>query len=87
MLMCGVGRGSFDVAVANFQDDIFEVKSTADNTHLCGENFDKRMMNYPIAEFQCKPKKGTASDKQAAFCLQMACEKTKCILFLCSCQD
>lgn len=69
MLIFELGTGTFDVAIQNIQDAIFEVKSTAGNTHLDGENFDNHMVNYMIEEFKWKHRKDITSNKQAVFCL------------------
>lgn len=61
MLIFDLGSGTFDVSNQNIQDDTFEVKSTAGNTYLSGENFDKLM-----GEFKCKYENDTASNKRAA---------------------
>lgn len=83
MLIFDLSSGTFDVSVQNLQDDVFEVKSKAGNTHLDGENFDKHMANHLIDEFRCKHKKDVASNKPEVLCVQTACEKAKYILFLC----
>jgi len=46
-----LGGGTFDVSILKIKDDIFEVKTTAGNTHLRGEDFDNIMVNYFVDEF------------------------------------
>uniref|UniRef100_A0AAQ4QJK0 Heat shock cognate 70 n=1 Tax=Gasterosteus aculeatus aculeatus TaxID=481459 RepID=A0AAQ4QJK0_GASAC len=58
-------------------DGIFEVKATAGDTHLGGEDFDNRMVNHFIAEFKRKFKKEINSNKRAVRRLRTACERAK----------
>ena len=87
VLLFGLGSGPFDVSILNFQDDNSEVKSTVGNTHLDGENFGNCMVNRLIEDFKGKHKKDIASNKQAVCHIQTTCDKSKCLEFLCSCQD
>lgn len=75
-----LGSGTFGVSILNIQDDIFEGKSTAGNTHLDGELFDSCMLSYLMEEAKCKHRKDVTYHKQAVRCLQTACEKAQCIL-------
>ncbi|NXO69688.1 HSP7C protein, partial [Phainopepla nitens] len=59
------------------KDGIFEVKSTAGDTHLGGEDFDNRMVNHFIAEFKRKHKKDISENKRAVRRLRTACERAK----------
>ena len=77
VLVFDVGGGTVDVSVLTIEDGIFEVKSTCGDTHLGGEDFDNRMVNYFIQEFQAKFKKDISSNKQAVKRLKMACQKAK----------
>uniref|UniRef100_A0A667ZEL8 Heat shock protein 8 n=1 Tax=Myripristis murdjan TaxID=586833 RepID=A0A667ZEL8_9TELE len=52
VLIFDLGGGTFDVSILTIEDGIFEVKSTAGDTHLGGEDFDNRMVNHFIAEFK-----------------------------------
>merc|ERR1712136_666709 len=54
VLIFDLGGGTFDVSVLTIEDGIFEVKSTAGDTHLGGEDFDNRMVNHFLAEFKRK---------------------------------
>jgi L1 cell adhesion molecule like protein len=65
VLIFDLGGGTFDVSILTIEDGIFEVKSTAGDTHLGGEDFDNRMVNHFIAEFKRKHKKDLASNPRA----------------------
>merc|ERR1711931_248027 len=58
-------------------DGIFEVKSTAGDTHLGGEDFDNRMVDHFVQEFKRKHKKDLSSNKRALRRLRTACERAK----------
>lgn len=77
MLIFDLGGGTFDVSILTIEDGIFEVKSTAGDTHLGGEDFDNRMVNHFIAEFKRKFKKDISSNKRAVRRLRTACERAK----------
>jgi L1 cell adhesion molecule like protein len=51
-----LGGGTFDVSLLTIKDNVFQVKATAGNTHLGGEDFDNRMLNYFVQEFKRKNK-------------------------------
>ena len=72
-----MGGGTFDVSVLTIEDGIFEVKSTAGDTHLGGEDFDNRMVNHFMTEFKRKHKKDISSNKRAVRRLRTACERAK----------
>merc|ERR1712073_273650 len=57
VLIFDLGGGTFDVSILSIEDGIFEVKSTAGDTHLGGEDFDNRLVEHFIKEFQRKHKK------------------------------
>lgn len=65
------------MSVLTIEDGIFEVKSTAGDTHLGGEDFDNRMVNHFITEFKRKHKKDMSSNKRALRRLRTACERAK----------
>lgn len=65
VLIFDLGRGTFDVSILTIEDGIFEVKSTAGDTHLGGEDFDSRMLNHFISEFKIKNKKDISNNKRA----------------------
>ncbi|TRY78607.1 hypothetical protein TCAL_09482 [Tigriopus californicus] len=77
VLIFDLGGGTFDVSILTIEDGIFEVKSTAGDTHLGGEDFDNRMVDHFIKEFQRKHKKDITSNKRAVRRLRTACERAK----------
>merc|ERR1712003_107093 len=77
VLIFDLGGGTFDVSVLSIEDGIFEVKSTAGDTHLGGEDFDNRMVNHFIQEFKRKNKKDISGNKRAVRRLRTACERAK----------
>jgi len=77
VLIFDLGGGTFDVSILTIEDGIFEVKSTAGDTHLGGEDFDNRMVNHFLAEFKRKFKKDIVGNKRAVRRLRTACERAK----------
>lgn len=77
VLIFDLGGGTFDVSVLTIEDGIFEVKSTAGDTHLGGEDFDNRMVNHFVQEFKRKHKKDVTTNKRALRRLRTACERAK----------
>merc|ERR1712117_951893 len=77
VLIFDLGGGTFDVSILTIEDGIFEVKSTAGDTHLGGEDFDNRMVNHHIGEFKRKFKKDISENKRALRRLRTACERAK----------
>ena len=77
VLIFDLGGGTFDVSVLAIEDGIFEVKSTAGDTHLGGEDFDNRMVNHFVQEFKRKHKKDLTGNKRALRRLRTACERAK----------
>nr|WBV73500.1 allergen [Blomia tropicalis] len=77
VLIFDLGGGTFDVSILTIEDGIFEVKSTAGDTHLGGEDFDNRLVNHFIQEFKRKHKKDPSSNKRALRRLRTACERAK----------
>jgi len=77
VLIFDLGGGTFDVSVLSIEDGIFEVKSTAGDTHLGGEDFDNRLVNHFIQEFKRKHKKDISGSKRAVRRLRTACERAK----------
>jgi len=77
VLIFDLGGGTFDVSVLTIDDGIFEVKSTAGDTHLGGEDFDNRMVNHFVEEFKRKHKKDITSNKRALRRLRTSCERAK----------
>merc|ERR1711963_1257139 len=77
VLIFDLGGGTFDVSILTIEDGIFEVKATAGDTHLGGEDFDNRMVDHFIKEFQRKHKKDITGNKRALRRLRTACERAK----------
>jgi L1 cell adhesion molecule like protein len=77
VLIFDLGGGTFDVSVLSIDDGIFEVKSTAGDTHLGGEDFDNRLVNHFVTEFKRKNKKDITSNKRSLRRLRTACERAK----------
>ncbi|MBZ3868974.1 Heat shock cognate 71 kDa protein [Sciurus carolinensis] len=65
VLIFDLGGVTFDVSILTIEDGIFEVKSTAGDTHLVGEDFDSHMVNHFMAEFKRKHKKDISENKRA----------------------
>merc|ERR1719297_228476 len=77
VLIFDLGGGTFDVSILSIEDGIFEVKSTAGDTHLGGEDFDNRMVDHFVNEFKRKHKKDIKGNKRALRRLRTACERAK----------
>jgi len=77
VLIFDLGGGTFDVSILSIEDGIFEVKSTAGDTHLGGEDFDNRIVDHFVKEFQRKHKKDITGNKRALRRLRTACERAK----------
>merc|ERR1739847_107189 len=65
VLIFDLGGGTFDVSILALDDGIFEVKATAGDTHLGGEDFDNRLVNHFITEFKRKNKKDITGNKRS----------------------
>ncbi|XP_020225546.1 probable mediator of RNA polymerase II transcription subunit 37c [Cajanus cajan] len=72
-----LGGGTFDVSLLTIKDKVFHVKATAGNTHLGGEDFDNRMVNYFVEEFKKKEKVDISGNARALRRLRTACERAK----------
>lgn len=77
VLIFDLGGGTFDVSILSIDDGIFEVKSTAGDTHLGGEDFDNRLVTHFVQEFKRKHKKDLTTNKRALRRLRTACERAK----------
>jgi len=78
ILIFDLGGGTFDVSVLAIDDGVFEVKSTAGDTHLGGEDFDNRLVNHFVTEFKRKNKGlDLTSNKRSLRRLRTACERAK----------
>ena len=77
VLIFDLGGGTFDVSLLTIEDGIFEVKATAGDTHLGGEDFDSRLVRHFIEEFKRKNKKDISDNPRALRRLRTASEKAK----------
>ena len=77
VLIFDLGGGTFDVSLLTIEEGIFEVKATAGDTHLGGEDFDQRLMNHFVQEFKRKNKKDITGNARALRRLRTACERAK----------
>merc|ERR1712017_51946 len=77
VLIFDLGGGTFDVSLLTIEDGIFEVKATAGDTHLGGEDFDDRLVKHFTAEFKRKHKKDITGNARALRRLRTACERAK----------
>merc|ERR1712227_20716 len=76
-LIFDLGGGTFDVSLLTIEEGIFEVKATAGDTHLGGEDFDSRMVDYFLQEFKRKFKKDMKDNQRSLRRLRTACERAK----------
>ena len=72
-----LGGGTFDISILELGDGVFEVKSTNGNTHLGGDDFDKRIIEFFVAEFKRESGIDVSKDKMALQRLKEAAEKAK----------
>src|SRR6266851_4030949 len=77
ILVFDLGGGTFDVSVLELGDGVFEVKSTAGDNHLGGDNFDKAIVDWMVSEFKKDQGIDLAADKMALQRLYEAAEKAK----------
>lgn len=83
VLVFDLGGGTFDVSLLTIDEGIFEVKATAGDTHLGGEDFDNRMVDHFVQEFRrkhrrnLKPPAPTKASQRALRRLRTACERAK----------
>ena len=77
VLIFDLGGGTFDVSLLTIEEGIFEVKATAGDTHLGGEDFDNRMVEYFTQEFKRKNRKDLSDNQRALRRLRTACERAK----------
>jgi len=77
VLIFDLGGGTFDVSLLTIEEGIFEVKATAGDTHLGGEDFDNRLVTHFVQEFKRKNKKDLTSNARALRRLRTACERAK----------
>ena len=77
ILVFDLGGGTFDVTLLSIDHGVFEVLATAGNTHLGGEDFDHRLMEYCISQFKRQTGNDITSDKRAVQRLRKQCELAK----------
>lgn len=77
ILVFDLGGGTFDVSILEVGDGVFEVKSTSGDTHLGGDDWDQRIVDYVIAEFKKEQGIDLSKDRQALQRLREAAEKAK----------
>ncbi|CAG9326360.1 unnamed protein product [Blepharisma stoltei] len=77
ILIFDLGGGTFDVSLLTIDDGIFEVKATSGNTHLGGEDFDNRMVEFCANDFKKKSGVDIRSNNRALRRLRTACERAK----------
>src|SRR6266702_2412132 len=77
ILVFDLGGGTFDVSVLELGEGVFEVKSTAGDNHLGGDNFDKAIVDWMVAEFKRDQGVDLAADKNSLQRLYEAAEKAK----------
>lgn len=77
VLIFDCGGGTFDLSILNIDEGVFEVLSTAGNTHLGGEDFDNRLVDHFVTEFKRKHKLDLKSKAKSLRRLRTACERAK----------
>ena len=77
VLIFDMGGGTFDVSILTIEDGIFEVKATAGDTHLGGEDFDNLLVQHFAMEFKRKNKLDLMESKKSVRRLKTACERAK----------
>ncbi len=80
VLVFDLGGGTFDVSILELDDGVFQVKATAGNNLLGGDDFDKRVVDYLVNDFRQKDGIDLSADKMAMQRLREAAEKAKCEL-------
>jgi molecular chaperone DnaK len=75
-----LGGGTFDISILELGDSVFEVKATNGDTHLGGDDFDQRVMDWLVAEFKKEQGIDLSNDPMAMQRLREAAEKAKCEL-------
>jgi heat shock protein 1/8 len=77
ILIFDLGGGTFDVSLLTIEEGIFEVKATAGDTHLGGEDFDNRLVQFCCEDFKKRHKKDLAGNQRALRRLRTQCERAK----------
>ncbi len=77
IMIYDLGGGTFDVSILEISDGVFEVLATNGDTHLGGDDFDQKIMDYMVADFKAKEGIDLSKDKMAMQRLKEAAEKAK----------
>ena len=77
VLIYDLGGGTFDVTLLAIEDGVFEVKATAGDTHLGGEDFDRRLVEHCVQDFKRRFKNDISNNKRSMRRLQNSCEIAK----------
>ena len=77
VLVFDLGGGTFDVSLLTIDEGIFEVKATAGDTHLGGEDFDNRMVSHFLEDFKRKYQRDISGNTRSVRRLRTACERVK----------
>ena len=77
ILIFDLGGGTFDVSLLTIEEGIFEVKATAGDTHLGGEDFDNRLVDFFVEDFKRRHKKDMSKNHRSLRRLRTACERAK----------
>ncbi|CAI4056024.1 hypothetical protein SUVZ_02G0420 [Saccharomyces uvarum] len=77
VLIFDLGGGTFDVSLLSIDEGVFEVKATAGDTHLGGEDFDNRLVNHLATEFKRRTKKDISNNQRSLRRLRTAAERAK----------
>jgi L1 cell adhesion molecule like protein len=80
IMVVDAGCGTLDVSMLNIDEGVIEVLATSGDTHLGGEDYDNRLMEFFIGEFKKKYKKDLKESKKSLRRLKLACEKCKITL-------
>jgi heat shock 70kDa protein 1/2/6/8 len=80
VLIFDLGGGTFDVSLLSIDNGVFEVKATAGDTHLGGEDFDNKLVEYCVNDFMKKYRIDLKNNARALRRLRTQCEKAKRIL-------
>jgi L1 cell adhesion molecule like protein len=83
ILVFDLGGGTFDVSLVMIHEDLFEVKATSGDTHLGGEDFDIRMVEYCLQDFKRRHNVDLSGNAKAKRRLKTACERAKRSLASC----
>jgi len=80
ILIFDLGGGTFDVSLLSLDEGVFQVKATNGHTHLGGEDFDNKLVDYCMADFKKKTKQDISKNARALRRLRTQCEKAKRLL-------